>query len=157
MGLLMMPAAGALKSWVNINSVTPIAANNWWTVCVFNVSDFDQKVDPASGKKLNQFHFYPFGKQIDPKTIQDGEAMYIGDIEFWTGYPEVYKEQIASAEAKYNEDNVAIAAKAAEEAFKKYEGIDMTKAPLFTIPGDHSRTSYPENSVTLESVTEDID
>ena len=55
MGLLMMPAAGALKSWVNINSVTPIAANNWWTVCVFNVSDFDQKVDPASGKN---FYFF---------------------------------------------------------------------------------------------------
>ena len=155
MGLLMMPSGEALNAWVDINSETPIVANNWWGVVLFNVNDFATKVNPKEGNLLKQFHFYPFGKKVDPKSIPDGEVMYLGDIEFWTGYPEVYRETIENGIKEFNSEKEKIAAAEAALAAKKYEGIDMTAQPLFTLPGTYKKATYGENTAVLEETTID--
>ena len=155
MALLMMPNGNALNAWVNINSETPIVSNYWNGVLLFNVNDFATKVDPKDGNVLNQFHFRPYGREISPKTLSDSEVMYIGDIEFWTGYPESYRSTIEDSLVSFNEEKAVIAEKERIEAAKKYEGIDKTKTPLFTFPGNHRKALYGENTATLEEVEVD--
>ena len=156
MGILMMPSGGGLKSWVNLNAITPTVANNWWGVSIFDVRLFESHVDSASGKTFSQFHFYPFGKNIDPKSIQDGESMVLGDIEFWTGYPEVYKADIEKANAVFEEYKAEIAAKEAEKAAKKYENIDMNETPLFVLDSTlKNKGTFGVNTVKIDKVSDE--
>ncbi len=152
MAIGMMPSGGALNAWVNINSQTPIVSNSWWGVVLFNITEFETKIEPKEGNVLKQFHFRPFGREIDPKDFVDGEYMCIGDIEFWSAYPEPYRETIENGIASFNEEKAAKAEEEAREAAKKYESIDMTETPLFTFPGNHRIALYGENTATLEEV-----
>jgi len=152
MAIGMMPSGGALNAWVNINSQTPIVSNNWWGVVIFNITEFETKIDPKEGNVLKQFHFRPFGREINPKSFVDGEFMCLGDFEFWSAYPEVYKESIDAGIEAFNAERAIKAEAERLEAAKKYEGIDMTETPLFTFPGNHRKALYGENTATLEEV-----
>lgn len=155
MSIAMMPSGGALNAWVNINSQTPIVSNNWWGVVLFNITEFETKINPKEGNILKQFHFRPFGREIDPKSFVDGEYICIGDIEFWSAYPDPYKEVIENGIKVFNEEKAAKAEEEAREAAKKYEGIDMTETPLFTFPGNHRKALYGEKTATIEDAVID--
>ncbi len=91
MQISITPTSGALNAWHKVNSSNTIKEGEW-TRIIFNCVDFENKVEAESGTVLKQFFLTPFGNGVEASTISPEEIFTIGDIEFWTVYPDVEKD-----------------------------------------------------------------
>ena len=76
----------ALKKSYDLNAMNGMIKDKW-TTAVFDLSKIKADINPDG--KLVQFRLLPYGYSRDPKNMHPGEMMYIGDITFWKGQPEI--------------------------------------------------------------------
>ncbi len=90
----ILASGGAVSASTDMTSDGTIVGDGQWHTMVVNLAPIKSKVDPDA--KFDQFHFFPFGYTTDPKTMNAGEEMYIGEIRFLreieidTSKPEVF-------------------------------------------------------------------
>ena len=86
MHVILSRGGGALTSNVTADSVSAVECGGW-KVAIFDVSAITEKLNMTEGNIFKQFHFYPYGKKTDSKTLSASQIMYIGDISFYSFNP----------------------------------------------------------------------
>lgn len=85
MYLEILKTGGLFKSEIHATAQTETVKDEWSTA-VFDISSARFSLSDEEGKIFKQFHFYPYGNEVnsfDAKTASPDQVMYIGKISFY--------------------------------------------------------------------------
>ncbi len=81
MSVWINKSGGAYTKTHTAYAINDIKANEW-NFAVFDISTLQASVDDTEGNIFKQFHFWPYGKTVNPANMSTEQVMYIGDVSF---------------------------------------------------------------------------
>ncbi len=88
MRLQFLKGKGGLSGSKVFNSTENIKSDGW-QIAVFDISAINDILVFEEGKKITQFHMYPYGQGVDVNGMTKDQVMYISDFTFYNKAPEI--------------------------------------------------------------------